>query len=116
MNDISMTRGDTKEERFQIKDSSGTVLDLEVNEMYITFKESYDDEEFLFQKKLSTGDITKSSTYYYFTIEPEETDDLDYGVYVFDIEIIYSNKKKTIGKGNLTLTQEVTWATNEGES
>ena len=113
MQSIEMTRGDTRKEKFQIKDASGSVLDISLDEAYVTVKNSFDDEEFLFQKKLTDGDITKSDTYYYFTIQPEDTDDLEYGTYVFDVQINYNNEKHTIIKGNLQITNEVTFASNE---
>ena len=50
---------------------------------------------------------------YTFNIEPEDTDNLDYGTYVFDIELIKTGEIKQTSVGQFTLTSEVTFAENE---
>ena len=68
---------------------------------------------FLFQKKLTTGEIEKNENgSYQFDISPEDTDSLRVGKYVFDIEIIGDRLKQTT-IGNLVLTNEVTTIENE---
>lgn len=114
---ITMPRGDYIKRKFIVKDKSGNIVDIDFDEIYITFKRRTDSKEALFQKRLTTGQITKDEDgYYHFGILPEDTDDLDYSKYYFDIELY--NKKPLIKRtilGELTLTAEVTHAYNEGE-
>lgn len=114
---IKMPRGDYRKVKFQIKDKSGELANIDFKEIYITFKESTSTKEMLFQKRLSKGDIVKNDDgYYHFGIMPEETDSLDYGTYYFDIQIENDDPliKQTV-TGQLIITDEVTHATNEGE-
>lgn len=111
--DITMPKGDLKPISFFIKDKQGNVVDVELDEIYFTVKVAYGSRSFLFQKKLSTGDIEKNDNgSYQFDILPEDTDSLKVGKYVFDIEIIGDRLKQTT-LGNLTLTNEVTTIENE---
>jgi hypothetical protein len=62
-----------------------------------------------------TGDIIFDNTdnYYHVTINPNDTNELQFGTYKYDIEIVTNNYKKTIAVGTLTLLEEVTFASNE---
>lgn len=114
--EIEMPRGDLKCKRFPILNPDGTIASVELDEIFISFKRSTEDDEILFQKKLSDGTITKDEdNYYHFRIEPEDTDDLEYGYYPFDIEIIKINVLKQTVVGVLHLTEEVTFRKNEGD-
>lgn len=114
--EITMPRGDLRNVKFNITDSSGEIVTTIFDEIYITFKENYIDEKVIFQKKLSDGTITKDEeSYYHFKIEPEDTNKLKYKEYVFDIELIIENSVKQTTLGKLMITDEVTFATNEGE-
>lgn len=111
---IKMPRGDIRDIKFNIIDSNETVIPTDFDEIYATFKRGYSDKEVLFQKRLTNGTITKdSSNYYHFTIEPNETNNLAYGEYVFDIEILKENLIKQTFVGEFILTDEVTFAINE---
>lgn len=122
--EIIMPRGDLRNISFCIKDSNDDIVTTDFNEIYITFKEDYIDERVLFQKRLTAGNITKDSeSNYHFTLFPEDTDWLKYQDYVFDIELYSFEenegiktpilKQTTLGK--LTLTNEATFAINEGD-
>jgi len=112
---ITMPRGDSRPMKFKIKNKDGTECDIGFNEIYITFKESYHSKEALFQKRLTNKDITKDEDgYYHFTILPEDTENLRYTRYYFDIEV--HNRQPLIKQttiGILELTQEVTFTENE---
>ncbi len=112
---IELIRGDTLDLKFQRKLSNNEVITEVPDKMYFTVKSSYYDEDYLFQKRLEDGSITFNSkdNYYYFTIEPEDTNDLNYSTYVYDIEIIKDGIVKTILKGKLKIKEEVTFALNE---
>ena len=110
---IEMPRGDLKNVSFSIK-SNGVITDIEFDEIYVTFKRNEYVSDFLFQKKLTDGTIIKrEDNTYYFTIYPEDTDNLTYGKYVFDIEIIKVGSIKKTTTGILNVTKEVTFITNE---
>lgn len=113
---IEITRGDTKSFKFARKNMNGEIITAKPQKMYITFKNSFYQKDFLFQKRLDDDiSYTDTDNYYHFQINPEDTNNLNFGNnYVFDIEIIDNNKVKTIAKGTLKITEEVTSAENEG--
>lgn len=111
---ITIIRGDSKTFKFKRKNTSNEVITAKPDKMYITFKRNSVSKDVLFQKTLDDGIEYDSTTYYYsFTINPEDTDNLSYGVYDYDIEIITNNKKKTILVDKLKITKEVTFTENE---
>lgn len=113
---MNMTRGDTYEFKFQRKNQNKEVITEKPDKMYFTVKENYYLKDFLFQKRLEDNSITydEETNYYMLTINPEDTNNLSYKDYVYDIEIIDGDKVKTIAKGTLKITEEVTFAKNEG--
>lgn len=112
---VTMPRGDIRVVHFSVGDSTGENTNIEFTEIYITFKNNCKTNDYLFQKKLSDGSVIATSDgEYQFTIKPEDTDDLQFGTYVFDIELIYGSQLKQTFIGDLELTKEVTFASNEG--
>lgn len=110
---LELTRGDTGLFSFQRLDDNGDPILTQANEVYFTVKRRYTDKAFLVQKTLA--DMTFDGTgVYHFTLEPEDTEGLPYGVYVFDVEVIVEDYKQTIAKGELNITAEATWKVNEG--
>lgn len=112
---IVMPRGDIRDVRFTVYDSTGRIVSpVNFDEIYVTVKSKLDKANFLFQKKLSDGTITKEGTgIYQFSIRPEDTNSLSYGAYAFDIELLYGDSIKQTTVGSLELTPEVTFAVNE---
>ena len=112
---ISVIRGDTKSFKFQRKTTNNEVITEKPNKMFFTVKKYYYSKSFLIQKILDKDIIyNEEDNYYYFTIDPYDTNELNYSDdYVFDIEIITDNKVKTIAKGNFIIEKEVTFAENE---
>ncbi len=110
---IEMVRGDYKKVGLRIKNADL----LKFDEIYITFKNNHYTDNAIFQKKLSSNEITKNDKgNYNFEILPPETEKLDYGTYVFDI-VLFKEDNPKIKKtflGELELTKEVTFACNEG--
>lgn len=108
---ITMPRGDLRKVKFRVK--SGDVVRTDMTEIYISFKASTKTNDYLVQKKLSDGTITLGDDFYYhFQIEPEDTNNLKYGTYPFDFELVGQGFKQTT-VGRLVLTEEVTFAVNE---
>lgn len=113
---MEITRGNNKTFKFQRKREDESVITELPKQMYITFKNDEYEKDALFQKRLNNGTIeySKSDNYYRFEIVPEDTDDLDYGNYFFDITIRNNhNKKITIKKGYLAVTKSSTHKENE---
>ena len=112
---ITMPRGDIRPVHFNVTDADGTPSAIQFDEIYFTVKLSYQNNEFVFQKRLSDSTIESDGEGgYQFTIESEDTNSLRIGTYVCDIELIYGNSIKQTTVGTLTLTNEVTFSTNEG--
>ena len=108
-NIFSMVRGDTQSFELEITENNESVT---VDSIYFTVKNDTHTDEVLFQKKLNDG-ITLTNDVYNITIDPSDTDELDYGRYAYDIEIIKNSVKKTILVGILEISEEVTFTNNE---
>ena len=115
--EITMPRGDIRPVRFLIKGENGDPASVLFTEIYVTFKKSFIDKTYLFQKRLSDGTVLQLDVGdYEFIIMPEDTDGLKITDYVFDIEVLYEDQIKQTFVGKLILTNEVTFAENEGET
>lgn len=111
--DIEFTRGDTQFLRFQLKDAEGNLIELSENDkVYFTVKQNQNSEDILIQKKFPES-ISYDDEYYYFTLNSEDTSDLQYGTYQYDIELKSGDYVKTLVFGTITLTEEITHRGNE---
>lgn len=111
---ISMPRGDMREQAFSVKLNQEPFVD-EFDEIYFTVKKNFKDKNFLFQKRMTTGEIEPvENGMYQFVILPEDTNDLNFDDYVFDIELVINGRLKRTYVGTLSLTPESTYACNEG--
>lgn len=108
---ISLPRGDIRNVNFTVKSGETTYSDF--TEIYFTVKKSTTNKIMLFQKRLTDGTIRQNDDAYTLRIEPEDTDKLEYGVYAFDIEVIKGDVIKQTTIGELTITPEVTFSSNE---
>ena len=109
-----MPRGDIKLVRFLINDPDGTSANIDFTEIHFTVKKNSNEKHYYFQKKLSTGGITKLAMGdYQVKIEPEDTSHMAYGAYKFDIQFQYSNQLKETFCGDFILTDEITFNENE---
>ena len=108
-----MPRGDIRPVSFTV--NSTFQNDLEFDNIYFTVKKNYKAREMLLQKTLLSGEIEyMGNSVYQFVIEPKDTNSMEYGSYVFDIEVVSEELHiKQTFLGTLTLTQEVTFASNE---
>lgn len=108
---ISLPRGDIRNVNFSVK--SGEEHYSDFTEIFFTVKKTTTDRDIILQKKLSDGSILQDGDVYSFRLEPEDTNELDYGKYVFDIELIKGDVIKQTTVGDLMITPEVTFAINE---
>ena len=114
--EFEITRGDTAPFKFQRKNKSGTIITEQPTNIWFTLKKTAESSKVLVQKRLSNGTIAydAETQYYKFTLLPEDTDSLDLGQsYQFDIEVKTGTIIKTIAKGKIVITDEVTHASDE---
>ena len=99
---------------FQRKNKEGQPIEDKAPKIYFTVKESNEEEEVVLQKTIDDMEFDENFIYH-FTIWPEDTDNLYYGTYKYDIQVKYPevNYKKTISKGNFIIEDESTWKANE---
>lgn len=113
---IAYARGDSLEKDFLLKvKGTGVPVTDEFSEVYFTVKKYSSDQEYLFQKQMTTGGIyTDWDGRFTLYINPEDTDNLPFGEYDCDMEFVNEteNYKRTF-YGKLELTKEVTYASNE---
>ena len=109
-----MTRGDMLTKSFVIRSSDGTPYTETLDNIYLTVKKSANDRDYKFQKRLSDNSIESlGEGRYQFTIEPEDTDPLQFEEYAFDIELYKEDVIKRTFYGKLKLEKEVTHYYNE---
>lgn len=109
---MEITRGDYDVFKFK-RTMNGEVIETMPDKVYFTVKRSEYEDDFLFQKRLNEGIVIDKDFIYNVEITPEDTNDLDFGDYIYDIEIVAGDKPKTIDKGVFKITYEVTTAKNE---
>lgn len=110
---ITMPRGDIRNIKFTISDSTG-IIDTPFDEVYFTCKRGWTQQNYIFQKKLSDGTIVfDTQGYYHLVIESIDTSGLTYGEYVFDIQVVNGTSLKQTSVGTLKITEEVTFLNNE---
>lgn len=109
---ISMIRGDTTPLMFQRKDSNGDVIKLRADKIYFTVKKSDLPNEVLFQKTIEDMTFDEDGTYH-FVIQPEDTNNLEFKNYSYDLEVIQGDVVSTISYGEFIIEKEVTFAGNE---
>lgn len=109
MDKIIMPRGDLRGVNFNIYDASGAEVSKPFTQITFTVKKSTESRKIIFQKKLTDGTITRNENTYSLTIQPEDTDYLDYGTYYYDVELIRGDLLRQTFVGNLVITEEVTF-------
>lgn len=107
-------RGDNFKFKFQRKNSNDEAITTLPKKLYFTVKNNNYETDFLIQKTLENGIIKDEDNYYHVEILPEDTNNLKYKEYVYDIEVITDTYKKTIASGTLLLKKETTFVENEG--
>lgn len=105
---ITMVRGDTLALGIELYDDDGELLTDDLTGAYFSCKADSDDEEYVFQKSLSDGISKRSTGVYSVRVAPEDTEDLEAGVYYYDLEIQISSDVYTPIKGKLTLETDIT--------
>jgi hypothetical protein len=102
--------------KFKRKDADSKVISTRPQKMWITFKDTCACNDALFQKTLENGiTYNEQDNYYRFQLLSEDTHNLAYGIYGFDIAIINeSGEKKTLlTNGTLEILKHYTKKCNE---
>ena len=108
---MEMVRGDTAKYKFRRYDANGEVIGTKADAIYFTVKKNGYSNEVLLQKTINDMEFDDNA-YYHFTIEPEDTDNLEYGTYQYDVEVIQEGNKTTT-RGELVINEEITFASDE---
>lgn len=114
--DLEFTRGDNFRFKFRLRNKAGNEITPNgVNfQIYLTVKKNTRDKDIKIQKTLTSGIVyNEEDKYYHVEFTPEDTSDLEYGSYVYDIELKTADTTKTLIMGNITLTEEVTFRRDE---
>lgn len=117
--DYEFKRGDTKVlDKFRLLNADGEVLKLGTNDtLYFTVKKDANSKNVLIQKTTKDSGISlEDDGYYHIILDPEDTNDLDYGDYQYDIELKSIGSRtfvRTLVEGVITLTEEITWGGDE---
>ena len=113
---MEIRRGNYKIFKFQrTSKATGQVITDTPEKMYFTVKDNAYKKDFLFQKTLKNG-ITydQETNYYQIEILQNDTENLAFGTYEYDIKIINDkDKPKTLKVGTLEITDVVTHKVNE---
>lgn len=111
---ISLKRGTTLPLKAQRKDASGQPILVEPEEIYFIVKKKWTDKTALITK--DKDDMTfDEEGYYHFTITPEDTENLDYGQYVWDLTPVDDENayRQKPASGILIVGNSSGWISNE---
>ena len=113
--DFEFIRGDTFLFKFKLKDKNGEEISLSsTDKLFFTVKRNSRATERAFQKTLDNGIVLGDDGFYHVTIDSDDTAELDYGTYGYDIELkTEAGVVKTLIIGNITLTDEFTFKGDE---
>lgn len=113
--DFEFPRGDTFLFKFRLKDKNGEEIVLGVGDkLYFTVKKSSKSTDRAIQKITPSGIVYEEDGYYHITIDSNDTAELDYGTYQYDIELkTATGVVKTLILGSITLTDEITFKGDE---
>lgn len=113
--DLELTRGDTKILKFRLTYMNGEKLELaDTDKIYFTVKKKPESKVVLIQKTLNNGITLKEDGYYYIIINSDDTAELSYSTYYYDLEIkTITGIVKTLLVSTITLTVECTHKQDE---
>jgi hypothetical protein len=116
--DLEIVRGDTQTWEDTVHEIQNDVPeDITNAALTMTVKNKFTDEnsEALFQKTVGDGividpDQVNNKGKYKFTVSPADTNPLDFGAYVYDIQMTLSGRIETLSKGQFCVLDEATHA------
>ena len=104
-NNIFLTRSDTCNITLSVLNDDGTEYDYSSDLVQLTIKGSTNTKHVIIQKNINSD---------YFNISPDDTKDLEYGLYKYDVQIITENNEvyTVIGPCDFVLLDEVNFNVN----
>ena len=114
--DFEFPRGDTKPLlKFKLLDKNGEEIELSnTDKLYFTVKKDAYSTDVVIQKTRGNGITITEDGYIHIRLESDDTAELDYGTYGYDISIkTESGIVKTLTIGTITLTEEYTFKGDE---
>jgi len=114
--DIEFPRGDTYVYGFHLVDKNRqpVIIDDDETEIYFTVKKNQNTSEVIFQKRYTRDEIKQDENgLYYLIINANDTNQLKYGTYGYDVTIKSGEFVSTQIIGTITLTTEYTHKANE---
>lgn len=113
---LSLNRGTTFKLRGRRIDANGDPILTTPEELYFIVKKRWTDKTALITKTLQDMEFDEEG-YYHFTILPEETENLDYGKYVWDFTPVDDNNiyRQKPAHGYLVVGNSSGWIVNETE-
>ena len=105
---LSFIRGDSCPLKFKILDLEENPVSKEgLKSLYLTCRKfNIKNSEIIFQKDISAFNYDDTTQYYFINIEPEDTRELPYDTYNFDIEASFIDGEVQTLKSNFTITDE----------
>ena len=101
--DIELTRKNSYGFNFSIKD-----LNEEVTSVYLSCKEVPEDTRYVFQKSLNNGIKKLDDGSFYVKIEPNDTKDIDFTKFYYDLQVTIGEDVYTPLKGRIYIKWNVT--------
>lgn len=111
--DIETTRGDTLLIEFELLTYDGLPLESDDYEIYFTLKKNFKTKEYMMQKKKSKEEITVEGSKVLIVLNHDDTAEMAYKTYVYDVQFKSGDYVKTLLKGKIKLLDESTWKANE---
>ena len=106
MKKFSFVRGDTFPFKVKIN-AEATITKDNISTLFVTCRKAPSKKSpVLFQKTLD--DIEISDNYIHIVFEPKDTEELEYGVYCFDLELTTKEGYKKTKYGEFEITNETT--------
>ena len=120
---LAINKGNSVRFKVQFIDQRNNIIILDENAMvYFTVKENYSNDDYVFQKTLLDGiDFSEEDNCYIVEIEIDDTENLEYKDYVYDISFTRNEglgsaneKEKTTALiGNFTIGHGASFEQNE---
>lgn len=111
--DYELVRGDTTPMKKVKLMLDSKLIDESNFNLYLTVKKTRDSDAVI-QKSIGNGITLEDDDYYHMALENEDTCNLEYGDYVYDIQFKSGEYRKTLITGTITLNDEIT--TNKEEN
>lgn len=111
-NSITIVRGDSRVLRIDVLDENGAAYNpAPLDTITMTVRKGSHRGEIVIQKETGDADVAVISGGWQITIQPEDTEELSYTLYFYDIEVTLEDgyKQTVIPYSSFNLVREVTY-------